>query len=282
MSTRRLRTLRALVGFALLALVVVSVAALLRTEGRAPEDHGLAAADAGGEDPAPQINAPRITFTRTAPTLDVDESAVGRLVEAARRGRSDEVRSLLGEGLSPLAADINGDMPLHQAARAGSREALEALLAAGADPDVPDGRGWYPLSYAILAGSLACTERLLAAGAEIRAQASGASPLGPLISGRLAAEAGIPDAPARRVSERVEVARVILEAGGTSAAADVLRGAITQMKSEELVAVLLEHGARLDTSTGFGAALMRLRGPIGDRLRAAADQDARSPNSRKE
>lgn len=264
---------RIIAGLALLLLAVLAAATLLRNEAQAPDDRVVAASKPDALDPAPQIGAPRITFTRTH-IREVDETPVGRLVEAARQGRVDEIRGLLGEGASPMAADVNGDMPLHRAAWAAAPEALDLLLAAGADPDAPDGRGWYPLSYAILAGSLACTERLLAVGAEVRAQIPEGSPLEPLISGWLAAEAGIPDAPAKRESERVEVARAILEAGGTSGAGEVLDRAITLMKSEELVAVLLDHGARLDTSTRTGSALMRLRGPIGDRLRAAAELDA--------
>ncbi len=266
---------RIIAGLALLLLAVLAAATLLRNEAQAPDDRVVAAPEPDAQDAAPQIGAPRITFTRTR-VHEVDESPVGRLVEAARRSRVDEVRSLLGEGVSPMAADANGDMPLHRAALAAAPGVLDILLAAGADPDAPDGRGWVPLSYAILAGSLACTERLLAVGAEVRAPIPAGSPLEPLISGWLVAEAGIPDAPAKRESERVEVARAILEAGGTSGAGEVLSRAITLMKSEELVAVLLDHGARLDTSTRTGSALMRLRGPIGDRLRAAAQQDARS------
>lgn len=274
MTLLRLWARRAIAGLVLLLLGIVAAATLVRNERPASDDR-VTQAGPEAHDPAPQISAPRVTFTRTH-FREVDESPAGRLVEAARRGRTQEVRRLLSEGASPVAADVNGDMPLHRAASAAAPEAVAALLDAGADPNVADGLDWYPLSYAILAGSLACTRRLLAVGAEMRAQIPGGSPLAPLVSGWVAAEAGIPDAPARRETERVEVARVILEAGGTTGAGDVLGRAITTMKSEDLVAVLLEHGARLDTSTRTGAALMRLRGPIGDRLRAAVEQDARS------
>lgn len=236
---------------------------------------------AASTDPASEIGSPRITATRTR-VREIDESPEGRLVDAARRGHSREVKGLLDEGVSTIAMDTNGDMPLHQAARAETLEVVEILLAAGADPNVADGLGWFPLSYAVLAGSLACTERLLAAGAVVKSQMPGGSPLDPLISGWIAAEAGIPDAPGKRDSERVEVARVLLEAEGASGSADVLKSAVTVMKNEDLVSVLLEYGARLDTSTSVGSALMRLRGPIGERLREAARWDARSSDESEE
>lgn len=226
-------------------------------------------------DSAPQIRPPQITATRTR-VRKPDTSPIGQLVDAARRGGSDEVEDLIEEGVTPTASDINGDMPLHQAARAAAPEAVRVLLAAGADPNVSDALGWFPISYAVLAGSLACTELLLAVGAEVQSQMPGGSPLDPLITGWLAAEAGIPDAPEKREGERVEIARALLEAGGLSGSAAFLRKAITVMKNEDLVAVLLDFGVRLDTSTSTGSALMRLRGPIGERLREAVRHDSLS------
>ena len=282
MALNTLWARRAGVAFLLALLAVLAAMAIFRTSTTGVlEDSGTEPKMAAGADAAPQIRPPQITATRTR-TRETDTSSEGRLVAAARRGRSDEIQGLLDEGVASMATDLNGDMPLHQAARGAAPEAVQTLLAAGADPNVPDGLGWFPLSYAVLAGSLACTERLLASGAEVMSQMPGGSPLDPLISGWLAAEADIPDAPGKRESERVEVARVLLEVGGTARSGDVLRKAITVMKNEDLVAVLLEYGARLDTSTATGSALMRLRGPIGDRLRDAVQQDSlSSPKSEK-
>lgn len=266
---------RAAVVVVVLLLAVLAAATLFRSDTTdVAEELGTKPETTAVTDPAPQIRPPRITATPTR-IREPDASPEGRLVDAARHGRSREVRKLLDDGVVANVTDLNGDMPLHQSARAAAPETMQLLLTAGADPNVSDGLGWFPLSYAVLAGSLGCTEQLLAAGAEVQSQIPGGSPLDPLISGWLAAEAGIPDAPGKRESERVEVARAILEAGGTSAVGDVLRKAITVMKNEDLVAVLLEFGARLDTSTSTGSALMRLRGPIGERLREAAE-DTRS------
>lgn len=226
-------------------------------------------------DPAPQIRSPQITATRTR-VRGADTSLVGQLVDAARHAHLGAVEELIERGVTPTASDMNGDMPLHQAARAAAPEAVRRLLAAGANPNVADGLGWFPISYAVLAGSLACTELLLASGAVVQSQMPEGSPLDPLISGWLAAEVGIPDAPEKREDERVEIARALLDAGGISGSAVFLRKAITVMKNEDLVAVLLEYGVRLDTSTSTGSALMRLRGPIGDRLRESARRDSLS------
>lgn len=266
-----------LVGAALIlaALVLLAVAALLRP--RDPEPGApSSAADAGASiDPALQIGSTRIAATRTR-VREPDSTPVGRLVEAARSGDVRGVEDLVQQGVDVGASDLNGDLPLCQAARAGSIEVVDRLVAAGADPNMPDGVGWFPLSYAILAGSPAVTKRLLDAGAEVRPQMPGGSPLEPLVSGWIAAEGGIPGAPPKRDAERVEVARLLLPLAGAAGAASVLQSAVVVMKNEELVEVLLEHGVRLDASTRIGRALLRLRGPMGDLLRAAAERDTAS------
>ncbi len=258
-------------------LVALGVTAILRgsSTGGADNKSDTIPVLADEPDPAPQIRRGQITVT-PGRTREPDTTPEGRLVDAARRGRLGEVEDLLREGVAPAVRDINGDLPLHRAARAAAPDVVSALLLAGADPNESDSDGWFPLSYAVLAGSSACTELLLDAGAAVRSQTPGGSPLEPLVSGWLAAEAGVPDAPEKRQGERVEVARIVLEAGGVSGSAEMLFRAVAIMKNEDLVALLLEHGARLDTSTPIGTALMRLQGPIGDRLRDAARQDSRS------
>ena len=271
-------TRRAGVALGIAVLVAVGVTAILRSGSTGAPDNKSDTIHvvADETDPAPQVRRGQITVT-PGRTREPDSTPAGRLVDAAWRGRLGEVEDLLREGVAPVVRDINGDLPLHQAARAAAPEVVRALLAAGADPNESDSDGWFPLSYAVLAGCSGCTELLLQAGAAVRSQTLGGSPLEPLISGWLAAEAGIPDAPGKREGERVEVARIVLEAGGVSGSAEMLFGAVAIMKNENLVALLLEHGARLDTSTSFGSALMRLQGPIGDRLRNAARQDSPSP-----
>jgi len=65
----------------------------------------------------------------------------GRLLDAARIGDADAVRSLLAEGANVKVADEDGVTLVMRAAAAGNAETVRLLLAAGADPTARDRHG---------------------------------------------------------------------------------------------------------------------------------------------
>ncbi len=266
------------------AVVVALASVVLLTFARLgddPDPAGIGSPEGAGGDPAPQVQN-SVTVTRTR-TKEPDDSPEGRLVSAARAGREGEVGDLLGKGVSVRAMDLNGDGPLHQAARGDALDVVELLLARGADPGAPDGVGWSPLAYAAFAGSPAVAERLIEAGAPLESASAPVSALNAILSGWLAARVGIPEAPAEREEDRLALVRTLFRHGADPArAGTALVQAVTVLKHEALVATLLEHGVALDGSAGAsGRYLLQLRGPIGDRLRAAFPEAAlpRTPES---
>jgi uncharacterized protein len=92
------------------------------------------------------------------------------LAEAAQRGDSAAVRTLLEAGVADVDAPSRDGTPaLHWAVRGGDAGSVERLLAAGADVDAVNRYGLRPLHVAVEAGDVALTRRLLAAGADVAA-----------------------------------------------------------------------------------------------------------------
>jgi ankyrin repeat protein len=89
------------------------------------------------------------------------------LLNAAYRGNSEAVQTLLELGAKPDAADHEGFTALHSAAEQGFVKIVELLLAKGAQPDVPNGTDRSALDCAVLTGHREVVERLLAAGAKV-------------------------------------------------------------------------------------------------------------------
>jgi len=117
------------------------------------------------------------------------------LLEAARAGRADAVRTLLDGGGRADERDGHGRTALHWAAIGGSSGAVALLLDRGADVDARAQLDMTPLHWAALAGQADAADLLLRRGADVRARnAYGMTPLH---------EAGSP-----------EVARVLLARGG--------------------------------------------------------------------
>jgi ankyrin repeat protein len=108
------------------------------------------------------------------------------LAAAAMRDDLAEVRTLLGRGADPNAAQGDGMTALHWAAERGQADIAAALLTAGARPSATTRLGAYtPLHLAARRGHDAVALRLVAAGADVSAVAStGVTPL------HLAAAAG--------------------------------------------------------------------------------------------
>ncbi len=87
------------------------------------------------------------------------------LVDAARNGNAEAVRSLLASGADPNQAAPDGATAVHWAVHGNNLAMLNALLDAGAKPDGVTRYQIVPLTLAAQNGSAALVERLLDAGA---------------------------------------------------------------------------------------------------------------------
>ncbi len=102
------------------------------------------------------------------------------LIEVAKQGDAEAVRSLLKGGADPNLAQGDGVTALHSAAMQGHAHVVEALLAAGAEVDATTRIGAYtPLHLASRGGHGAVVRALLEKGADARMATtnSGATPL---------------------------------------------------------------------------------------------------------
>ncbi len=264
------------------AVYAVAVGGLLALTLAAFSEYGADGLEGVASGNGSSAAAPRISrgAIRSEPRpREVDPTPVGQLVTASRQADTASVRKLLATGVDVNASDRNGALPLHQAAGAGDIHVVDALLAAGADPQAADGIGWFALSHAAFAGSPEMTARLLEAGASPRASLSAESPLLPVIAGSVAARGGIAGATDATDERRAEVLRMLLNAGASTAGInDILFQAVVVIRSEAIVSVLLEHGARLDLASEIARALLNLDDPIGERLREAhATSDSAVP-----
>jgi hypothetical protein len=83
------------------------------------------------------------------------------LIEAARKGRTQDVEALLAKGADIETKDRDGRTPLMLAAQYGRTTTVELLLAKGAKPGVRDAHGWNAYMLALLspAGGVAGVTR---------------------------------------------------------------------------------------------------------------------------
>lgn len=92
-----------------------------------------------------------------------------RLLDAAKRGDTDEVRSLMSNG-APFTTDWLGMSPLHFAARNGHFQTAEVLLRAGISRDARTKVDRTPLHVASQEGHVTIVDLLLANSADIEAK----------------------------------------------------------------------------------------------------------------
>ncbi|XP_076136801.1 GA-binding protein subunit beta-2b isoform X3 [Alosa pseudoharengus] len=92
-----------------------------------------------------------------------------RLLEAARKGQDDEVRTLMANG-APFTTDWLGTSPLHLAAQYGHYSTAEVLLRAGVSRDARTKVDRTPLHMAAAEGHNSIVELLVKSGADVNAK----------------------------------------------------------------------------------------------------------------
>jgi ankyrin repeat protein len=163
------------------------------------------------------------------------------LIDAARNGDVEAVRSLLAEGADVNTAQGDGMTGLHWAAEGGHAAVADLLLAAGAAVEARTRVGGYtPLHLASRSGHGSIANALLDAGADpgVTTTGSGVTPL------HLAAAA----------FDGADAVSALLRSGGKVDALESSSGQTPLMFAAvygraEVVAVLLEHGANPATRT---------------------------------
>ncbi len=155
------------------------------------------------------------------------------LVDAAKRGDKDAIRSLVQKKTDVNAAEPDGTTALHWAAYRDDPESADLLLKAGAKANATNDLGATPLWNASQNGSAAMVKRLLDAGANPNlALLAGETPL------MVAARSGYPD-----VVELLLAKGANPNAHGTRAQT-ALMWAVSQ-QHPNVVKVLIAHGADL-------------------------------------
>lgn len=170
--------------------------------------------------------------------LTVLNAANSPVADAAMKGDTAAVRSLLNQGADVNAPQADGATALHWAAYHNNLELADVLLAAKANPRAANREGATPLRLAAINGSAPMIEKLLAAGAD----PNETSPYGetPLM---FAARNGNPEA-----------LRVLLARGANVNAKENIRGTTPLMWAAEqrnaaAVKVLVENGADVSATS---------------------------------
>ena len=83
------------------------------------------------------------------------------LINAAKRGNIEAVKSALADGADMNANDADGWTALHQSAFYGPKEVVELLITRGANLNAKEKDGWTPLDQAAYGGNKEIAELLI-------------------------------------------------------------------------------------------------------------------------
>ncbi len=196
--------------------------------------------------------------------LAAPAAAAVPLIEAAKRGDTAAVKTLLAQKVDVNAAEADGTTALHWAAHTGNAAAVDLLITAGATVTATTRNGATPYALALYRGNGAVIARLLAAGADAKAVIQGEPAL------MMAARAGDPVAVA-----------ALLKAGADPNVVEPVRGQTALMwaaeeGNTEAVQLLLKAGANVharskgpSSRAEMGGRIPRVNDPLG--LRAHRD-----------
>ena len=173
-----------------------------------------------------------------------------RVVEAAKRGDKNELRTLLSQHADVNAPQADGATALAWAAHRDDLETADLLIRAGANPNAADDYGVTPLALACTNRNAAMAEKLLQAGANPNvALATGETPL------MIAARTGSVDTVKSLLDHAADV-----NAKGTEQGQTALMWAVAE-RHAEVARTLIEHGADPNAHSrgGFTALLFAAR-----------------------
>jgi ankyrin repeat protein len=105
-------------------------------------------------------------FYDTSPTPPATDTE--RLLDAAFKGDTASVTSLLAAGVKTDAMDPDGNSPLHLAVINGCPATIQTLIAAKANVNAKNGREETPLAIAAIYADIPTIENLIAAGADLK------------------------------------------------------------------------------------------------------------------
>lgn len=182
--------------------------------------------------------------------MGLDMAGVEELTEAAERGDAAAVRALLAAGADVDGRDARGRTAAMAATHGNRPEVFALLVEAGADIDLQDARSDNPFLYAGAEGLLEILEAAIAAGADTRrTNRYGGTALIPACHhGHVAA--------VRMLLERTDVAVDHVNRLGWTALLEAVILRDGDPAAEEIVALLLEHGADPSIADGDGVAAL--------------------------
>jgi len=156
---------------------------------------------------------------------------------AAMNGSAAMIRLLLDAGVDPNSANPGGETALMTAARTGKLDAVKLLLDRGAQVNAKDKEHWQTaLMWAVLENHADVAELLLARGADVNAHTKVTITKGEYVPARAAAASG-----AGIIRQRA----LPTPNGGMTPLLFAIRDG-----NEPMMRLLLDHGARLEDSSG--------------------------------
>ena len=161
------------------------------------------------------------------------------LLIAVTEGKRPFAERLLNAGADPNAGAESQIPALNIALQNGDRETVDLLLAAGAEPNHLDDDSMRPIGYAICDGDTALAAELLSRLAD---------PDLPCMQALTAMEIAVERSDAKAVQTLVEVGGAVIHPRLLTRAVDI--------GAAEVLAVLLDHGAPVDTPDSHGDTLL--------------------------